>query len=42
MTDTTRIRHVLEHNDYHVIASFGEDDSEMQSRVEEFMRYLEV
>jgi len=25
-----------------VIASFGEDDSEMQSRVEEFMRYLEV
>ncbi|HHP7239810.1 CBS domain-containing protein [Longibacter sp.] len=42
VTDTTRVRHVLEHNDYHVIASFGEDDSEMQSRVEEFMRYLEV
>jgi len=42
VTDTTRIRHVLEHNDYHVVASFGEDESEMMERVEEFMRYLEV
>jgi len=42
VTDTTRIRHVLEHNDYRVIASFGEDETEMRHRVEEFMRYLEV
>ncbi|PEN14175.1 acetoin utilization protein [Longibacter salinarum] len=42
VTDTTRIRHVLEHNDYHVVASFGEDDTEMKNRVDEFMRYLEV
>ena len=42
VTDTTRIRHVLEHNDYRVIASFGEDETEMRHRAEEFMRYLEV
>jgi CBS domain-containing protein len=42
VTDTTRVRHVLEHNGYRVVASFGEDDSEMKSRVDEFMRYLEV
>lgn len=42
VTDATRIRHVLEHNDYRVIASFGEEDDEMSERAEEFMRYLEV
>jgi len=42
VTDTTRIRHVLEHNDYGVVASFGEDDTEMKNRADEFMRYLEV
>jgi CBS domain-containing protein len=42
VTDTTRIRHVLEHNDYRVVASFGEDKEEMHERAEAFMRYLEV
>jgi CBS-domain-containing membrane protein len=40
--DTSRIRHVLEHNGYHVVASFGEDDEELEELVEEFVRYLEV
>jgi CBS domain-containing protein len=40
--DTSRIRHVLEHNGYHVVASFGEDDGELEELVEEFVRYLEV
>lgn len=40
--DTSRIRHVLEHNGYHVVASFGEDEEELEELVEEFVRYLEV
>jgi CBS domain-containing protein len=40
--DTSRIRHVLEHNGYHVVASFGEQDEEIEELVEEFVRYLEV
>ncbi|MFB6278519.1 MAG: HPP family protein [Salinibacter sp.] len=40
--DTTRVRHVLEHHDYHVVAAFGEEDGEMEELVEEFVRYLEV
>jgi CBS domain-containing protein len=40
--DTSRIRHVLEHNGYHVVASFDEDDGELEELVEEFVRYLEV
>ncbi|WP_022836042.1 CBS domain-containing protein [Salisaeta longa] len=40
--DTSRVRHVLEHHGYHVVASFGEEDSELVSRVDEFMHYLEV
>lgn len=42
VTDTSRVRHVLEHNGYDVVAAFGEDEDEMSDRVEEFMRYLEV
>jgi CBS domain-containing protein len=42
VTDTTRIRHVLEHNGYHVVASFGEEEEELEELVEEFVRYLEV
>lgn len=44
VTDTTRIRHVLEHYGYRVEASFGEadDGDEILYRVQEFMRYLEV
>ncbi|MEM1125075.1 MAG: CBS domain-containing protein [Bacteroidota bacterium] len=42
--DTTRIRHVLEHHGYRVVASFSEedDDEAVRLRVQEFMRYLEV
>ena len=40
--DTTRIRHVLEHHGYHVVAAFGEEDGELEELVEEFVRYLEV
>lgn len=43
-TDAARVRHMLEHHGYHVVASFSEDetDEDLQWRVEEFMRYLEV
>lgn len=40
--DTSRVRHVLEHHGYHVVASFGEEEGELEELVEEFMRYLEV
>jgi predicted transcriptional regulator len=40
--DTSRIRHVLEHHGYHVVASFGENEEELEELVEEFVRYLEV
>jgi CBS domain-containing protein len=40
--DTTRVRHVLEHHGYHVVAAFGEEDGELEDLVEEFVRYLEV
>lgn len=43
-TDAARVRHMLEHYGYHVVASFSEEetDEDLQWRVEEFMRYLEV
>ncbi len=41
-TDAARVRHMLEHQGYHIAASFGERDDEMLERVQEFMRYLEV
>jgi predicted transcriptional regulator len=42
--DTARIRAILEHYGYTVSGAFGESESEedIQSRVSEFMRYLEV
>ena len=42
--DTARIRAILEHYGYKVSGAFGEAESEedIQSRVNEFMRYLEV
>jgi acetoin utilization protein AcuB len=43
-TDAARVRHMLEHHGYHVVASFSEEetDEDLQWRVQEFMRYLEV
>ena len=40
--ETARVRHVIEHHGYHVVASFGEESDEMLERAQEFMRYLEV
>lgn len=41
--DTARVRHMLEHHGYQVVAAFSdEDDEDLQLRVQEFMRYLEV
>ncbi|GIV58661.1 MAG: acetoin utilization protein [Rhodothermaceae bacterium] len=44
VTDAARVRHMLEHHGYHVVASFGEreDDEDFLHRIQEFMRYLEV
>mgnify|MGYP006273773831 CR=1 FL=1 len=40
--DTSRVRHVLEHHGYHVVASFGERDEDVRELADAFMRYLEV
>ena len=41
--DTSRVRHMLGHHGYDVVATFSEeDDEDLQLRVLEFMRYLEV
>jgi len=44
VTETTRIRHMLEHHGYHIVAAFSDesDDEDIRMRIEEFMRYLEV
>lgn len=41
---TSRIRHVLEHQGYRIVASFSDeyDEEEFRNRIQEFMRYLEV
>jgi len=43
-TDASRVRFILEHHGYKVIAAFGaeDDDEKLADRVQEFMRYLEV
>ncbi|MEZ4700453.1 MAG: CBS domain-containing protein [Rhodothermales bacterium] len=42
--DTSRVRHLLEHYGYHIVAYFSDDqdDDEFKYRLQEFMRYLEV
>lgn len=42
--DASRVKSVLEHHGYHVVAAFGEDedDEDLVYRVQQFMRYLEV
>ena len=42
--DATRVRHMLDHYGYNVIATFSDDTTseDLQLRVQEFMRYLEV
>jgi acetoin utilization protein AcuB len=41
--DAARVRHILEHNGYKVVAAYGAgDDEDLTDRIQEFMRYLEV
>lgn len=44
VTDTTRVRYLLERNGYRVVAAFNEEDTEeeFERRLQQFMRYLEV
>ena len=44
VTDTSRVRYLLEQNGYRIAAAFNEDDNEEEFslRIQEFMRYLEV
>ena len=44
VSDTARVRHILEHYGYRVIACFSDDrdDEDFKDRLQEFMRYLEV
>ena len=42
VTDTARVRHVLAHYDYHVVAVFDEDEDDLEDRAAAFLRYLEV
>lgn len=44
VTDTARVRYLLEHHSYHVVSVFNEEETEddLTLRVQEFMRYLEV
>jgi len=43
-SDVTRLRHVLEHEGYRIVAVFSDEDDEedFRHRIQEFMRYLEV
>lgn len=42
--DTARVKHVLDHHGYHVVAAFNEEatDEVFNQRLAEFLRYLEV
>lgn len=44
VTETTRVRHMLEHHGYRIVASFNEHESdlELQERAQAFMRYLDM
>ena len=42
VTDTSRVRHVLAHHDYRVVAVFDEAEDDLEGRAAEFLRYLNV
>jgi CBS domain-containing protein len=42
VTDTARVRHLMEHHGYRIVALFDEADTDLQGRVDAFLRYLEV
>jgi signal-transduction protein with cAMP-binding, CBS, and nucleotidyltransferase domain len=42
VTDTARVRHVMAHYDYRVIAVFDEAEDDLEERAAAFLRYLNV
>ena len=42
VTDTARVRHLMEHYDYRVAAVFDEAEDDLQERAEAFLRYLDA
>ena len=42
VTDTARVRHLMAHYDYRVVAVFDEAATDLTERAAEFLRYLEV
>ncbi len=42
VTDTARVRHVMAHYDYRVVAVFDEAEDNLQERAAEFLRYLDL
>ena len=42
VTDTARVRHIMAHYDYNVVAVFDEAANDLEERAAAFLRYLEV
>ena len=42
VTDTSRVRHIIEHYDYRVVAVFDEQQDDLEERATAFLRFLEV
>ena len=42
VTDTARVRHVMAHYDYRVVAVFDEAENDLEERAAAFLRYLDV
>ncbi|MEM1117180.1 MAG: CBS domain-containing protein, partial [Bacteroidota bacterium] len=42
VTDTARVRHLMAHYDYRVVAVFDEAQDDIEARAAAFLRYLDV
>ena len=42
VTDTARVRHLMAHYDYHVVAVFDEQQDDLEERAAAFLKFLEV
>lgn len=42
VTDTARVRHLMDHYGYHVVAVFDEQQDDLEDRAAAFLRYLDV
>lgn len=42
VTDTARVRHIMSHYDYRIVATFDESEDDIRERAQAFLRYLEV